>query len=86
MGEGRIGHEQPHQRPGPAGRRRAAHRLARLVTEVLAPAPLAAALLLVVAWRSAPTLAGAVAWGLLAVLSGSVLPICSSYAGCAAAG
>jgi hypothetical protein len=43
------------------------------VTEGLAPAPLAAALLLAVAWRSVPTLAGVVAWGLVAALSGSVL-------------
>jgi hypothetical protein len=49
--------------------------MARLVTEVLALAPLAAALLRVVAWRSAPTLAGAVAWGLVAALLGSVLPM-----------
>jgi membrane-associated phospholipid phosphatase len=49
-------------------------RVARLVTEVLAPAPIVAALLLVVAWRSAPTATEAMAWGLLAALFASVLP------------
>jgi hypothetical protein len=53
-----------------AGRRR----LARLVTEVLAPAPIVAALLLVVAWQSAPTVAAAAAWGLVAALFASLLP------------
>ncbi len=49
-------------------------RLARLVTEVLAPAPTVAGLLLIVAWRSAPTAAEAVKWGLLATLFASVIP------------
>ncbi len=49
-------------------------RLARVVTEVLAPAPTVAGLLLVVAWRSAPTAAEAVKWGLLASLFASVIP------------
>ncbi|MDP8930084.1 MAG: phosphoesterase PA-phosphatase [Actinomycetota bacterium] len=49
-------------------------RLARLVTEVLAPAPTVAGLLLVVAWRSTPTAAEAVKWGLLASLFASVIP------------
>lgn len=49
-------------------------RLARLVTEVLAPAPTVAGLLLIVAWRSAPTAAEAVKWGLLASLFASVIP------------
>jgi hypothetical protein len=49
-------------------------RLARLVTEILAPAPTAAALLLIVAWESAPTAAEAVCWGLLAALLASVIP------------
>ncbi len=49
-------------------------RLARLVTEVLAPAPTVAGLSLVVAWRSAPTAAEAVQWGLLASLFASVIP------------
>ncbi len=49
-------------------------RLARLVTEVLAPAPTVAGLLLAVAWRSTPTAAEAVKWGLLASLFASVIP------------
>ena len=52
-----------------------AQRLARVVTEVLAPAPLAAVLVLVVAWRSAPTLAQGVAWGIVAVVFGSLFPM-----------
>jgi membrane-associated phospholipid phosphatase len=56
------------------GRTPARRRVARLVTEVLAPAPIVAALLLVVAWRSAPTTTEAMAWGLLAVLFASLLP------------
>lgn len=52
----------------------ARRRVARLVTEVLAPAPIVAALLLVVAWRSAPTTTEAMAWGLLAALFASLLP------------
>jgi hypothetical protein len=54
------------------GRRR---RLARLVTEVLAPAPVVAALLLAVAWRSAPTPAEALKWALLAAAFCSALPM-----------
>jgi membrane-associated phospholipid phosphatase len=56
------------------GRPPARRRVARLVTEVLAPAPIVAALLLVVAWRSASTTTEAMAWGLLAVLFASLLP------------
>jgi membrane-associated phospholipid phosphatase len=49
--------------------------LARLVTEVLAPAPVVAALLLAVAWRSAPTPAAALPWALLAAAFCSALPM-----------
>ena len=48
--------------------------LARLVTEVLAPAPTVAVLVLLVAWQSAPTAAEAVRWGALAALFVSVVP------------
>ena len=47
---------------GPGRPSRAAHRLAWLVTEVLAPAPLAAALLLAMAWRSYRPWPGVAAW------------------------
>ena len=59
-----------------AGRAPAAvgQRFARLVTEVLAPAPLAVALLATVAWHGADTAGGAVWTGLVAVLFGSLLP------------
>ena len=49
-------------------------RLARLVTEVFAPAPTAAVLLLLVAWQSAPTAAEGLRWGLLASLFASLVP------------
>lgn len=49
-------------------------RLARLVTEILAPAPTVAVLLLLVAWHSAPTAADAVRWGILAALFASFVP------------
>jgi membrane-associated phospholipid phosphatase len=49
-------------------------RTARLVTEVLAPAPIVAVLPLVVAWHSTPTAALAIAWGVTASLFASVLP------------
>ena len=62
------------QRLAVAQRKSMRQRLARLVTEILAPAPTVAALLLVVAWRTAPTAAEAVRWGLLAVLFASLIP------------
>src|SRR2546423_424200 len=49
-------------------------RLARLATEILAPSPTAAVLLLLVAWHSAPTAAEAVRWGILAALFASFMP------------
>lgn len=49
-------------------------RCARLITEVLAPAPIAAALLVAVAFHSAPTAAAALGWALLAVLFASAIP------------
>lgn len=49
-------------------------RLARLVTETLAPAPTVALLLLLVAWHSAPSTADAVRWGVLAALFASIVP------------
>ena len=50
-------------------------RMARLVTEVLAPTPLAVVLLTAVAWRSAPTAATALLSGSVAVLFASVVPM-----------
>lgn len=49
-------------------------RLARLVTDLLAPSPIAAAMLGLIAWRSAETAAGAIVWGGVAVLVAAVLP------------
>jgi membrane-associated phospholipid phosphatase len=48
--------------------------LARLLTEALAPAPTVAALVLLVAWESAPSTAEAVRWGAIAALFVSVIP------------
>ena len=49
-------------------------RLARLVTEILAPAPTVAVLLLLVAWHSAPSTVEALRWGVLAALFASFVP------------
>jgi membrane-associated phospholipid phosphatase len=49
-------------------------RLARLVTEVLAPAPIVAVVPLVVAWRATSGVAMAVVWGVTASLFSSLLP------------
>ena len=56
--------------PPASGRRR----VARVITEVCAPAPTVALLLLLVAWHSAPTPAEAAKWGILAALFASILP------------
>lgn len=50
-------------------------RLAWLITEVLAPAPIAAVLLIVVAVHSSATRFAALGWALLAVLFASVIPL-----------
>ena len=49
-------------------------RLARVVTEIFAPVPTVAALLVVMAWHTAATTAEAVRWGLVAVLFASAIP------------
>ena len=50
-------------------------RLARIVTEVTAPAPTALALLLVVAWHGSSSRWAAVVWGAVAVVFASLLPL-----------
>jgi membrane-associated phospholipid phosphatase len=50
-------------------------RIARLATEVLAPAPIAATLLCLVAWRTAASPQEAVVWGLIAVVFAALIPI-----------
>ncbi len=52
----------------------ASRRFARLLTELLAPAPTAAVLLIAVAMHSAPTATAALRWAGIAVLFGCVLP------------
>jgi membrane-associated phospholipid phosphatase len=66
----RPAHPEAAPPPRPSARRR----LARLATEVLAPAPTVAVLLLLVAWRSAPTPGEALKWGGLAALFASLVP------------
>ena len=51
-----------------------APRIARLVTDLLAPSQIAALMLGLIAWRSAETAAGAIVWGGVAVLFAAVLP------------
>jgi hypothetical protein len=53
--------------PAPACRRDRRVRLAAVIGEILAPAPVAGALLLIVAWRTAPTPGLALVWSALAV-------------------
>lgn len=48
--------------------------LARLASEVLSPLPTVAVLLLVVAWRSAPSAHDGLRWGILASLFAALLP------------
>lgn len=50
-------------------------RLARLVTEVLAPAPVATILLFIVAWHSTQSLVRALAWGGVAALFATLIPV-----------
>lgn len=50
-------------------------RLARLVTEVLAPAPVAAVVLALIAGRTAPTPVAAIVWGGIAILFAAILPL-----------
>ncbi|MGH2449152.1 MAG: phosphoesterase PA-phosphatase [Chloroflexota bacterium] len=50
-------------------------RFARLVTEVLAPAPVAAALLLLIAWHSTSSVLEAAWWGFLTVLFTVLIPL-----------
>ena len=50
-------------------------RIARLVTEVLAPAPVAAALLFVISWQSSSGPEQALVWAGLSILFASLIPI-----------
>lgn len=74
MESGGDGDSRPGLQPGPLQAASCGAPFARLVTEVLAPAPTVAVLVLLVAWHSAPTAAEAVRWGTLAALFVSVMP------------
>lgn len=50
-------------------------RMARLVTEIFAPAPTVAAMLAIVAWRSAATPLDALKWGVLVLIFTPLLPL-----------
>ncbi|GAC1433382.1 MAG: phosphatase PAP2 family protein [Burkholderiaceae bacterium] len=54
---------------------RRSNRLARIITEVFAPSPLAAVVLIVVAWRYSPTTGEALKWSLLGILFAPVVPL-----------
>jgi membrane-associated phospholipid phosphatase len=56
-------------------------RLAHLLTEVFAPAPIAGLLLLVVAWHSAESVGDALRWGAIAVVCAAVVPMTYIVAG-----
>jgi membrane-associated phospholipid phosphatase len=56
----------------PVSRKR--NRLARVVTEVFAPSPLAA-VVLVIAWRFSPTTSEALKWALLGILFAPAVPL-----------
>ncbi|HEV8638086.1 MAG TPA: phosphatase PAP2 family protein [Chloroflexota bacterium] len=64
-------HPEAATPPPPSTRRH----LARIVTEVFAPAPTVVVLLLLVAWRSAPTPGEALKWGALAALFACLVPL-----------
>jgi membrane-associated phospholipid phosphatase len=49
--------------------------IAQMLTEGLAPAPVAGGLLLLVAWHSAASVADALLWGAIAVVCAAVLPM-----------
>jgi membrane-associated phospholipid phosphatase len=55
--------------------RRARLAAARLASDLLAPAPVASALVVAVAWRSAPSPAHGARWALLAVACGMLVPV-----------
>jgi membrane-associated phospholipid phosphatase len=57
------------------------YRLARGVTEVLAPAPVAGGLLVLVAWHSSPNAVDALRWAALAVLFAAIVPMVYILAG-----
>jgi len=67
---------EPGDNHGPISPRSSTQlRIARLVTEVLAPAPIVAAILVVIAIHSTPSVSAALGWALLAVLFASVIPM-----------
>lgn len=57
-----------------APKRKVRRSLARLITELLAPAPMASGLLLIVALHSAASPAAALRWAVVAILFGCALP------------
>ena len=58
-----------------ADQARPGYRLARAITEFLAPAPVAGGLLVLIAWHSAPSTLDALRWAILAVLFAAVVPM-----------
>ncbi len=58
------------------------HRLVRFVTEVLAPAPVAGGLLVLVAWHSSANVADALRLAVLAALFAAIVPMVYILAAC----
>jgi membrane-associated phospholipid phosphatase len=67
--------EREKQRGAASSETSGDRQLSRLVTEVLAPAPIASALLVFVAFHSTSTTIAAFGWALLAALFSSILPL-----------
>lgn len=58
-----------------ASPRRRVSRLAQIITEIFAPSPLAAAVLIIVAWRYSATTGEALKWAVLGILFAPVTPL-----------
>jgi membrane-associated phospholipid phosphatase len=58
-----------------AARARRGYRLARIITEICAPSPLAAIVLIIVAWRYSATTGEALKWAVLGILFAPVTPL-----------
>ncbi len=69
------GETVPSSAAASPSRRTTRRRLARIITELLAPVPVATILLFVVAWHSTHSLARALAWGGVSALFATLVPL-----------
>ena len=67
--------DHKQQDPAMVSQLPARRKLARLVADILAPAPTVAGLLLVVTWHNTPTAGEALLWTLVTISLGSLLPL-----------